>query len=293
MKQYKVYLINALLTVLIYSLFSVGTAYATTGCFPDTNGYWAETFICWLKDNAIASGYSDGTYGPGNNITRGEMAVFLQKIYNLADGSAQTKANTAETNAKAYADSLVNVPPSTGDIYINTGPSNWVVNGLSSPTASAVPFWAWTQLKASSNGTYLYSISPSLPSGLYNRKMYVKGAKLCYDASLAGAYITAVEIKHITYGSGGFSEWNSINDPTDLTDKGCRVVYFTTPRSFWGNDQVTLNVYVTFTNTSNIVLVGVTTVIISPSAESAVLKENELERLLIDEPVIDDITSGE
>jgi len=53
---------------------------AATGCFPDTNGHWAETFICWLSDNGIAGGYPDGTFRPENGVTRAELSVFLSNF---------------------------------------------------------------------------------------------------------------------------------------------------------------------------------------------------------------------
>jgi hypothetical protein len=57
---------------------------ASTGCFTDTNGHVFETYICWLFDNGISVGYGDGTYGPNDNITRGQMAVFLQRVHELS-----------------------------------------------------------------------------------------------------------------------------------------------------------------------------------------------------------------
>src|SRR6266540_2592889 len=103
MKQYRGFLLGMLVTVLAATLFWAGTAYAATGCFPDTNGYWAESFICWLKEHGITAGYGDGTYKPDNSITRGEMAVMLQRASN--------------------------VPPSIGEIRLNAGPNSWDIEG--------------------------------------------------------------------------------------------------------------------------------------------------------------------
>ncbi len=50
---------------------------AATGCFPDTDGHWAETFICWLKDNGITGGYPDGScHGTGRTDHRGHRCAF-------------------------------------------------------------------------------------------------------------------------------------------------------------------------------------------------------------------------
>ena len=64
---------------------------AAASCFPDVEGHWAETFICWLKSEGIVSGYGDGTYRPDNSVTRGEMAVYIQRV--AGAGSAGPVAN--------------------------------------------------------------------------------------------------------------------------------------------------------------------------------------------------------
>lgn len=42
--------------MLLVGAFSVGKAYASTGCFTDTVGHPFETYICWMKDNGITGG---------------------------------------------------------------------------------------------------------------------------------------------------------------------------------------------------------------------------------------------
>jgi len=66
---------------------------AATGCFPDTNGHWAEEFICWLSEKGITSGYPDGTYRPENRVTRAEMAVFLQQVAGQGSSSPVVDAD--------------------------------------------------------------------------------------------------------------------------------------------------------------------------------------------------------
>ena len=90
-------------------VFSAGQAYASTGCFTDTNGHWAEAAICWMKDNGITTGIGGGLYGPENNVTRAQMAVFM----------------------KAQAE----IPPSTGDIYVTQALSALQPNGNFTSTA--------------------------------------------------------------------------------------------------------------------------------------------------------------
>lgn len=41
--------------------------------------HWAAGYIEYIKRRGITTGYGDGNYGPGNLVTRAEMAVFLLK----------------------------------------------------------------------------------------------------------------------------------------------------------------------------------------------------------------------
>jgi len=43
-------------------------------------------FIEYVAAKGIASGFPDGTYKPGNGVSRGAMAVFLSRLRNLSDG---------------------------------------------------------------------------------------------------------------------------------------------------------------------------------------------------------------
>jgi hypothetical protein len=45
--------------------------------FSDISGHWAEAWIEQLYDEGMTAGYPDGTYRPGNQVTRAEIAVLL------------------------------------------------------------------------------------------------------------------------------------------------------------------------------------------------------------------------
>jgi beta-lactamase superfamily II metal-dependent hydrolase len=51
------------------------------GSFTDVGGHWAEAWIEQLNAEGITSGYPDGTYRPGNAVSRAEMAVFLVNTF--------------------------------------------------------------------------------------------------------------------------------------------------------------------------------------------------------------------
>jgi len=220
--------------------FTLVDAYASTGCFTDTNGHPFETYICWLYDHGITTGYGDGTFKPSNPITRGEMAVFLSRVI--------TK----------------------GDIYINTGPGAWVPNA-STPNAYVNYFYGWSQLATTAAGTKSFFISPSVPSSLYDTEMRIKGVKFCYDATDPDASITNLYLVHVAYSGSGMMVYNSATDGTVRNDVGCATLYFATPSPFWGNDQVSFSVAVNFTSSTGIVRVGVVTIILEPTMNSGVL----------------------
>ena len=51
--------------------------------FADTNGHAHEPAIAAIADAAIAQGYADGTFGPGHDVTRAQMATFLAQALSL------------------------------------------------------------------------------------------------------------------------------------------------------------------------------------------------------------------
>jgi hypothetical protein len=209
MKRRFVIALSVLVVALVAAAFSIGRASASTGCFNDTNGNWAETYICWMKDNGITTGTGGGNYSPNNNVTRAEMAVFMAR--------------------------LADVPPSTGDIYINAGSSGWVAeNGLGTVSHSANA----SRLFTNSGSDVYYMISPSLPSGLYNKETVIKGVKLCYAATFSAA-MTGVVLSQY---AGDGTLVNGVSDYTPRSDKACRVYTITNPSYFWGGDQVSLEV---------------------------------------------------
>jgi hypothetical protein len=56
-----------------------------TGAFPDVPaGMWYTGYVERLKELGITTGNADGTYGPDRAVTRAEMAVFLNRAFDLA-----------------------------------------------------------------------------------------------------------------------------------------------------------------------------------------------------------------
>jgi hypothetical protein len=185
--------------VLVVAAFWAGHAFATTGCFSDTNGHWAETYICWLKDHGITFGYGDGTYRPDNPITRGEMAAMLQR-------QAQ-------------------VPPSIGAIFITPGNGDWL-KWLATNDITFDNYANETRVRKATTGDTFISIQPSVPTVLYDRELQLVAVDFCYSAT-TNAYLYYVEIDTFSDTNGSASNTIQAYDSTTRTDSGCR--YYTLP----------------------------------------------------------------
>jgi hypothetical protein len=227
--------IVAALVVLVAGAFWVGRASATTGCFSDTNGHLFETFICWLDDNNITHGYGDGTFGPNDNVTRGQMAVFMQRMR------------------------------TTGLMQINVGPGNWVTNGVGT-THYIEHFSAFDRLRTTGNGAHGFGMTAAIPGSLFNSLMYFNGIKLCYKAD-AGATLSEVHVEHFLNNG---SLLNIFSDTANRSDNTCRNYMFPTGQALFGGEYASIYIVVEFP--SNLVALDVRSVtfFLSPSAFPAV-----------------------
>jgi len=56
----------------------------STATFPDVpTDYWAFRYIEYIKNQGVTGGYPDGTYRPAVVVTRDQMAVFVQRAFDL------------------------------------------------------------------------------------------------------------------------------------------------------------------------------------------------------------------
>ena len=51
--------------------------------FTDTKGYWGANYVEFLYTSGITTGYADGTFRPGQNITRAQFSVMLYRYLGL------------------------------------------------------------------------------------------------------------------------------------------------------------------------------------------------------------------
>lgn len=59
----------------------IGCSCALAVEYSDISGHWAEDVIIDWSDQNVLYGYPDGTFRPDGNITRGEMATILDRIF--------------------------------------------------------------------------------------------------------------------------------------------------------------------------------------------------------------------
>ena len=65
-------------------------------------------YIASAVKKGIITGYPDGTYRPHENVTRGQMAIFLNRAFTLSDSTISNKFKDVTPNMKAYQ-SILNV----------------------------------------------------------------------------------------------------------------------------------------------------------------------------------------
>lgn len=265
MKHKGLLLIGTLIVTLAVQLvFGVGNALATTGCFLDTNGHWAETFICWMKDNAITSGTGGGNYSPDNNVTRGEMAVFMQKLDELAVAQANSADAANLVAARAYTDTSL----STGQILISSGFGNWHPFNSTDPL-SYTYFSSQTQVTRSSAGSSFLSVNPDLPTVLYGRSLSFKGVQFCFD-TFASTTLNYVEINTYTHTTGSLGRNLRFSDPTARTGNQCRLYMLASPVTLTANDGVNFFIQVNWSVAASQFAIGRTTFILEPTTTIAV-----------------------
>ena len=77
MRAYKCIFGFLLMSFLIASATGVSSAGEE---YRDVSGHWAEASITYAAEIGWLTGYSDGTYRPSRNITRGEFITLVNKV---------------------------------------------------------------------------------------------------------------------------------------------------------------------------------------------------------------------
>jgi hypothetical protein len=242
MKHKNFLLIGTVIASLVISMgFGVKSAYATTGCFLDTVGNFYETAICWMKDNGISNGTGGGNYSPNANVTRGQMASFMQK--------------------------QAEIPPSTGDIYVSAGFANWHPFNSTDPLAYTY-FSSQTQVTRSAAGSSFLSVNPDVPTVLYGRSLIFKGVQFCFD-TFASTTLSYIEVNTYSHTTGSLGRNLRLSDPTARTGNHCQLYTLPSPITLGANEGVNFFIQVNWGVASSQFAIGRTTFIFAPTTTLA------------------------
>jgi hypothetical protein len=235
--------LSATALAFVLTTLAAGNAHAATGCFPDTNGHWAETFVCWMKDSGITAGYGDGTFRPENSITRAETSVFLKKLSDLQDSK------------------------NSGLILVNAGFGDWKPF-TSSANLSYTYFSSYTDVTKATVGSDFLSIHPSIPTVLYGKSLQLVGVEFCYTAN-AGTSLTYVEINKTTATSNAGGRTLLFSDPTARADAACRYYVLGAPATLTAEDGMNFFIQATWSTATASFDVGRTTFVLQTTGVAA------------------------
>lgn len=83
--------------------------------------HWAAGHIAAAREAGIINGYRDGKFGPGDYITRGQIAVMISKAFNLKHSGTYKNFNDVDAGYWAYKE-------------VEALASNGIINGYSDNT---------------------------------------------------------------------------------------------------------------------------------------------------------------
>ena len=148
--------------------------------FNDINDYWAATYVDFLYNANITTGYSDGTFRPNQNISRAQFAVMLYRYLKLdeskyADVSLpfadlDTIPEYAIPAIKAlYTEGVISGAEKNGRLYFN--PNNALTR------AQAAAMIGRTQAKGYALANLTFTDSGKIPgyADYYIRTMVAQG----------------------------------------------------------------------------------------------------------------------
>ena len=94
-----------------------GAAYAASfSDVPVNHPFYDE--IEWMADTGITQGYPDGTFRPNEDVTRGQMSAFMQRLYLLQDTTyAANMAGATSTESTSWQ----NVVPLVAEVTVPEG----------------------------------------------------------------------------------------------------------------------------------------------------------------------------
>jgi uncharacterized protein YigE (DUF2233 family) len=136
--------------------------------FTDIGDYWGATYVDFLYTSNITTGYDDGTFRPGQNITRAQFSVMLYRYLGLEESKyADVTLPFADNSAiPAYAVPAVRALYTEGIINGSTGKDGklYFNPGSSLTRAQAATMIGRTQEKGYATTALTFTDTASIPS---------------------------------------------------------------------------------------------------------------------------------
>lgn len=249
MKRQSLFLLIAALFVMLGAGILIGQAsaapQAATGCFADTNGHWAESFVCWAAQKGLVGGFPDGTYRPEGTVNRAQIAVLLQ--------NQATK----------------------GETFISVGPTSWVPLGEGTLSGGKV-LYSSNSAKFQSGGSTggkQFVVTAHAPAAVNGNVTAFKGVKMCYTAPSQASLFTVFVSKIGNQNNGQGAPNASIQDITNRTGDACRTYLVDAPlsaRKMGFGEHVAVIITVNFANNTADLKVSSTTFIFETTTDLAV-----------------------
>lgn len=101
-------LLLSFMLILGIFLFTKAADPSASGKFKDIESHWAKAEIEYLISKGVISGYADGTFRPGETVTRAQAAIMIGRSLGL-DGTPRNtrfKDVTADVTGSGFIDAL-------------------------------------------------------------------------------------------------------------------------------------------------------------------------------------------
>lgn len=112
--------------IIVGSLLGSSVAFAASKIFSDVpSNTWYTEAVNNLSEKGIINGYSDGTFGPTNNVNRAELAVMLDRMLQYIEANKSSKLSMEAAKAIAENSSCTEEGNLTGEYYYNEITKTW------------------------------------------------------------------------------------------------------------------------------------------------------------------------
>lgn len=164
------------------------------------------------------------------------------------------------------------VRQSGGPILVSVPVTSLELNSAGDPGGSLFRTTNMLLWSRGSAGVDYLNPSAALPTTMYGQSVELMGMEVCYDATLADAYLDFVGIWVFRASTSPWADNPLFQiDQTDRTDDTCRTYLLDTPFQLTSDDVVASALGVTATGSGGAAWIGRMTYILQPSGTTATL----------------------